>query len=134
MECCLQPITRASKSDAELLDSWTPSVARKPHMKDPSTIIEYGVPIDPKVMIEPPDPDTLQLEPGHPGLGDAGYVERRNHLFALCRRHRLENLRPPLVDYTPEETRIWRDVAHRLDELHRAHACSIYLEAKEALG
>jgi hypothetical protein len=23
-------------------------------MKDPSTIIEYGVPIDPRVMIEPP--------------------------------------------------------------------------------
>jgi phenylalanine-4-hydroxylase len=103
-------------------------------MKDPSPIIEYGVPIDPKVMIEPPDPDTLQLEPGHPGLGDAAYVERRNQLFALCRRHRLENLGPPLLDYTPEETRIWREVAHRLDELHRAHACSIYLEAKDALG
>jgi len=27
-------------------------------MTDPSTIVEYGAPIDPKVMIEPPDPDT----------------------------------------------------------------------------
>jgi phenylalanine-4-hydroxylase len=103
-------------------------------MKDPATIVEYGVPIDPKVMIEPPDPDTLQLEPGHPGLGDAGYVERRNQLFALCRRHRLDSLGPPLLDYTTEETRIWRNVAARLDELHRMHACAIYLEAKQALG
>jgi phenylalanine-4-hydroxylase len=104
-----------------------------PGMKD-RTVVEYGVPIDPKVMIEPPDPDTLELEPGHPGLGDAAYVARRHQLFALCRRHRLESLGPPLIDYSAEETRIWRDVSPRLDELHRAHACSLYLEAKDALG
>lgn len=103
-------------------------------MKDPATIVEYGVPIDPKVMIEPPDPDTLELEAGHPGLGDTEYVQRRQALFAQCRRHRLESLGPPLIEYTPEETRIWRDVAPKLDELHRAHACSIYLDAKAALG
>ena len=102
-------------------------------MKDPATIVEYGVPIDPKVMIEPPDPDTLEFEPGHPGLGDSDYVQRRHALFGLCRRHRLESLGPPLIEYTPEETRIWRDVAPRLDELHRKHACSIYLDAKTAL-
>lgn len=103
-------------------------------MKEPATIVEYGVPIDPKVMIEPPDPDVLQLEPGHPGLGDEPYVRRRNDLFALCRRHRLENLGPPLIDYTAEETRIWQSVSPKLDELHRAHACSMYLTAKDALG
>jgi len=103
-------------------------------MKDPATIVEYGVPIDPKAMIEPPDPATLELDPGHPGLGDTAYLQRREELFALCRRHRRENLGPPLVEYTPEETRIWRDVSSKLDALHRAHACSIYLTAKEALG
>jgi phenylalanine-4-hydroxylase len=103
-------------------------------MKDPPRIVEYGVPIDPKVMLEPPDPETLELEPGHPGLGDAGYVRRRRDLFAECRRHRLEGLGPPLVAYTPEETRIWRQVAMALDALHRRHACSLYLEAKDALG
>lgn len=103
-------------------------------MKDPATIVEYGVPIDPKVMIEPPDPDTLELEPNHPGLGDAGYVGRRHDLFALCRRHRLETLGPPLIEYTPEETRIWREVTPKLDELHRKHACALYLQAKDALG
>jgi phenylalanine-4-hydroxylase len=103
-------------------------------MKDPAPIIEYGVPIDPKVMVEPPDPDTLELEAGHPGLGDAEYVQRRDNLFALCRRHRLEHLGPPLIDYTPEETRIWREVTPKLDELHRQHACGLYLHAKDALG
>ena len=97
-------------------------------------IVEYGVPIDPRTIIDPPDPDTLVLEPSHPGLGDASYVLRRRELFALCRRHRLEALGPPLVDYTPNETRIWREVTPRLDELHRKHACGIYLEAKDELG
>ena len=103
-------------------------------MKEPRTIVEYGVAIDPKVMIEPPDPDTLELEAGHPGLGDEPYVRRRHELFALCRRHRLEGLGPPLIDYTDEETRIWREVSPKLDELHRKHACALYLHAKDTLG
>ncbi|MSQ93129.1 MAG: hypothetical protein EXR98_01085 [Gemmataceae bacterium] len=103
-------------------------------MKDSAAVIEYGVPIDPRIMVEPPDPSALELESGHPGLGDAGYVQRRKTLFAQCRRHRLERLGPPLIDYTAEETRIWRDVNSKLDELHRQHACSIYLQAKNALG
>ena len=70
-------------------------------------------------MVTPPDVTELELEPGHPGLGDEEYVRRRQELFALCRRHRLERLGPPLIDYTPEETRIWREVSPKLDELHR---------------
>lgn len=103
-------------------------------MKEPERVIEYGVPIDPKTIIEPPDPDELVLEDGHPGLGDADYVQRRTDLFALCRRHRLESLGPPLIDYTPEETAIWRNVSLKLDDLHRQHACGIYLQAKDALA
>jgi phenylalanine-4-hydroxylase len=103
-------------------------------MKETAPIVEYGVAIDPRTMIEPPDAAALELEPGHPGLGDAGYVSRRHKLFALCRQHRLENLGPPLIEYTPEETRIWREVSPKLDDLHRKHACRIYLQAKDALG
>ncbi len=99
-----------------------------------ATLIEYGVPIDPTLMVKPPDAAELELEPGHPGLGDTAYVERRKELFALCRRHRLENLGPPLVQYTPEETRIWREVSPKLDELHVQHASRIYLEAKRELA
>src|SRR5689334_14259890 len=103
-------------------------------MKETSTIVEYGVPIDARQMIEPPDVAQLELEPGHPGLGDKAYVERRKGLFDLCRRHRLEKLGPPIIKYNAEETRIWREVSPKLDELHRKHACSIYLQAKDELG
>jgi phenylalanine-4-hydroxylase len=103
-------------------------------MKETTTLTEYGAPVDPQTMVEPPDATELELETGHPGLGDAAYVQRRKDLFALCRRHRLERLGPPLIEYTPEETRIWRDVSPKLDELHVKHASRIYLQAKRALG
>jgi phenylalanine-4-hydroxylase len=103
-------------------------------MQEVKPIVEYGVPIDARTMIEPPDAAELELEPNHPGLGDRAYVQRRKELFALCRRHRLERLGPPLIDYTPEETRIWREASATLDDLHRKHASSIYLQAKRALG
>jgi phenylalanine-4-hydroxylase len=103
-------------------------------MKEPVQIVEYGVAIDPRTMIEPPDAAELELEPAHPGLGDLAYVQRRRELFAQCRRHRLEHLGPPLIEYTDEETRIWREVSPNLDALHRQHACHTYLQAKDTLG
>jgi phenylalanine-4-hydroxylase len=99
-----------------------------------TTLVEYGVPIDPQLMVTPPDTTELELEPGHPGERDAGYIARRKDLFALCRRHRLENLGPPIIQYTPEETRIWREVSPKLDELHQKHACAMYLRAKRDLA
>jgi phenylalanine-4-hydroxylase len=98
------------------------------------TIVEYGVEIAADLMIAPPDVDQLDLEPGHPGLGDAAYVQRRQALFDLCRRHRLQRLGPPAIEYTAEETRIWREVSPSLDALHQQHASRIYLDAKRALG
>ena len=103
-------------------------------MKEDRKLVEYGVPIDPDVMVAPPEATELELEPGHPGLGDDGYVRRRKALFALCRRHRLEQLGPPLIDYSSEETRIWRDVSPKLNELHVRHACRLYLAAKRELA
>jgi phenylalanine-4-hydroxylase len=97
-------------------------------------LVEYGQQIDSHLMVTPQDVTELELEPGHPGLGDERYVERRKELFAICRRHRLEKLGPPIIDYTPEERRIWRDVAPKLDELHRKHACEVYLSGKDALA
>src|SRR5947209_20348551 len=103
-------------------------------MKNPATLVEYGAPIDPQSMVTPPDVTELELEPGHPGLGDEEYIARRKELFALCRRHRLERLGPPLIQYTPEETRIWREVSPKLDELHIRYASQIYLDAKRRLA
>jgi phenylalanine-4-hydroxylase len=103
-------------------------------MNKADMLVEYGVPIDPQFMVTPPDATELELEPGHPGLGDEEYIRRRKELFALCRKHRLENLGPPIIQYTPEETRIWREVSPKLDELHQKHASSIYLAAKRELA
>jgi len=102
-------------------------------MKD-ATLTEYGQAIDPNRMVAPPDVATFELEPEHPGLGDAAYIARRKYLFDLTRKHRLEHLGPPLIDYTVEETRIWKDVAPRLDELHQKYASEIYLKAKAELA
>jgi phenylalanine-4-hydroxylase len=103
-------------------------------MQKPTTLVEYGVPIDASLMVTPPDTTELELEPGHPGEHDEEYIARRKELFAICRRHRLEELGPPLIEYTPEETRIWREVSPKLDELHREYACRMYLEAKRELA
>lgn len=103
-------------------------------MQKPSPLVEYGVAIDPQIMVTPPDATELELEPGHPGLGDLGYICRRKDLFALCRKHRLEKLGPPIIDYSAEETRIWREVSPELDELHVRHASQIYLAAKRELA
>jgi phenylalanine-4-hydroxylase len=98
------------------------------------TLTEYGTTIDADSMVKPPDADILELESNHPGIADQGYIQRRNELFALCRKHRLERLGPPLIKYNDEETRIWRDVSPKLDELHQKHACDIYLKAKRELN
>ena len=103
-------------------------------MKTATPLVEYGAPIDPEVMVAPPDATELVLEPEHPGIGDAGYLRRRRELFALCRQYRLEHLGPPLIVYTPEETRIWREVCPKLDALHQQYASQIYLDAKRALA
>src|SRR5258707_13884923 len=86
------------------------------NMKD-ATLFEYGSPIDAQIMVTPPDVTELELEPGHPGLGDEAYIQRRKELFALCRKHRLEELGPPIIDYPAEETRIWQEVSPKLDQL-----------------
>jgi phenylalanine-4-hydroxylase len=103
-------------------------------MKNAATLVEYGAPIDAELMVTPPDVTELELEPGHPGLGDEEYIRRRKELFALCRRHRLERLGPPIIQYNAEETRIWREVSPKLDELHIQHACAMYLRAKREMA
>src|SRR5262245_28306784 len=103
-------------------------------MKETTTLVEYGVPIDAQSMVTPPDTTQLELEPGHPGLGDEDYIRRRRELFHLCRKHRLENLGPPLIEYTAEETRIWREVSPKLDELHQTYAFGMYNRAKRDLS
>lgn len=94
---------------------------------------ETGVAAANDVYANPPDVDVLELEAGHPGLGDEGYITRRQDLFRLCRQARLANEPPPFIEYTAEEQRIWREVTPKLDELHRKHASALYLRSKREL-
>ena len=103
-------------------------------MKHSDTLIEYGVAVDAESMIVPHEDTELHLEPGQPGNDDEAYVQRRRELFDLCRRHRLQKLEPPLIDYTAEETRVWRHIVPQLDELHTRHATQLYLDAKRILA
>jgi phenylalanine-4-hydroxylase len=100
----------------------------------PPTLTEYGSTIDAQLMVSPPDVESLELEPGHPGINDAGYVQRRRELFALCRTARLHGSGPPWIEYGPEELEVWREVSPKLDALHLRHASRIYLAAKRELG
>jgi len=97
-------------------------------------LVEYGAPIDDQSIVMPSDATELELEPGHPGVGDDEYIRRRKQLFQLCREHRLERLGPPIIEYTSEETRIWREVCPKLDEQHVRHASQIYLKGKRELA
>jgi phenylalanine-4-hydroxylase len=103
-------------------------------MQNTAKLVEYGNVIDAQSMVTPDDTTELVLDPGHPGENDQEYIERRKYLFALTRQHRLERLGPPIIEYTPEESRIWREVSPQLDELHIQHACSIYMRAKRTLN
>ena len=103
-------------------------------MIEPAIIVEYGAAIDPNSMVAPTDIAEFELEPAHPGLGDDSYIARRKFLFDITRQHRLAKQPPPLIEYTEEETRIWRDVSPQLDELHAKHASEIYLKAKRELA
>jgi phenylalanine-4-hydroxylase len=71
----------------------------------------------------------------HPGAHDPAYRERRNRIAKLARSFREDpQHRIPVIEYTAEETRVWRLVCAELEETHRRHAHSFYLRSKETLG
>ena len=105
-------------------------------MKEPTTrLTEYGIPIDPDAMVTPPDVTELELEPGHPGLGDDGVHRSGARSCSPCAASTGWSASARRSSTTPpEETRIWREVSPKLDELHVKHACQIYLKAKRELA
>ena len=103
-------------------------------MKKPASLVEYGAAIDADSMVTPADTTEFELEADHPGLGDDAYIARRKFLFDITRQCRLAKQPPPQIDYTDEETHIWRSVSPKLDELHVKYASEIYLKAKRELA
>src|SRR5512145_2955902 len=75
------------------------------------------------------------LPTDHPGAHDPEYRARRNFIAGLARQYREDPQHSiPDVDYTPQETAIWRHVYDQLEETQQRRACSIYLESKRKLG
>src|SRR6266511_1202834 len=71
----------------------------------------------------------------HPGAHDPEYRARRNFIARLAKQYREDPEHViPDVDYTPQETDIWRHVYDQLEETHRRRASSLYLESKRKLG
>lgn len=71
----------------------------------------------------------------HPGAHDPEYRARRDYIAKLARGYRKDPMhRIPRVDYTLEETEVWRFVYRQLEEVQHRRACSFYLQARQDLG
>jgi monomeric phenylalanine-4-hydroxylase len=94
-----------------------------------------SVPHEAKVPVNVLTEEISMLPIDHPGAHDPAYRARRDYIARLAREYR-ERPRPeiPLVEYTPEETAVWRHVAAQLEEAHQKRAHSFYLGAKQRLG
>lgn len=79
------------------------------------------------------EPDSLTLDPKHPGINDANYVARRNYFFDTARSYRTQNKGIPSIDYTADEHEVWHHVSTRLRRHHDERACHIYLAGRDLL-
>jgi len=77
---------------------------------------------------------TTTLPKGHPGEGDPVYIARRTAFTSLVASIDERSGSLPAVQYTEEETGVWRAVMDRLSELHEVHAASTYLQGFRRLG
>ncbi|MCD6048455.1 MAG: phhA [Gammaproteobacteria bacterium] len=78
--------------------------------------------------------EELILDPKHPGIKDAVYIQRRQEFFRLGKEHRLIHGYAPQVEYSQEEDAIWQHINEKLEAMHQRHACDIYLNGKKNLG
>lgn len=87
----------------------------------------------PRVTAEVARP-VLVLDPKHPGLQDATYVQRRQALHDQAYDYRVGELGFPRVDYTEAEHALWRHISERLVDAHHKLACDLYLRGKSLLN
>ena len=63
-----------------------------------------------------------ELASDHPGFTDEKYKERRRHVAEVAKKYKYGEA-IPRIDYTEEETAVWREVYTKLKELYKTHAC-----------
>jgi phenylalanine-4-hydroxylase len=78
--------------------------------------------------------EAVTLPAGHPGEGDPSYIARRTELARLVAAVDETGASLPDVQYTEDETEVWRAVMDRLSNLHQIHAASAYLQGFRRLG
>jgi phenylalanine-4-hydroxylase len=76
---------------------------------------------------------TVHLDADHPGANDPGYRARRAEIAAAALAWE-PGTPPPLIDYTPEEQRVWRTVCREIAPRHRRYAVNEYREALERVA
>ena len=75
---------------------------------------------------------TVELAGDHPGVTDPAYRARRDDLAALAASW-VPGEPVPAPEYTEEEHAVWAEVSTALEDLHERHACTAFLEGKDAL-
>jgi phenylalanine-4-hydroxylase len=76
---------------------------------------------------------TVHLADDHPGVGDAEYRARRNHIASLALGWQ-PGQPIPHVDYTEQEQEVWRTVCRELGAKHERLACADYRDAMARLA
>ena len=76
---------------------------------------------------------TVELAGDHPGFTDPEYRARRDELAGLAARWTADTPVPEPA-YSDAEHEVWETVSDALSRLHERHACSAFLEGKDALG
>lgn len=74
-----------------------------------------------------------KLNIDHPGANDVKYRKRRDYIAGLAKNFRETGVITD-VEYSSCEQGVWRDVAEKLEKLHRKYATPFYLNAKKKLG
>ncbi len=69
----------------------------------------------------------IQLDPDHPGFGDAEYRARRNSIARIAMGYQ-PGTPIPDAPYTELEHELWRTIRETIGPAHQRHACAEYLE------